>query len=133
MNEVGRSTQIALAVGVVQRLAPGRRLAVIDVGTGSGLGLHFDRYHVDLCAGRRFGPSDSPVQLTCRVRGAPPLPPGAPDVAMRIGIDAAPIDLDDDGFAVLSIVASIGGTQTERVLATAHPSGTQMTWLDDDR
>ena len=29
----------------------------------------------------------------------------------------------------LSIVASIGGAVTERVLATAHPSGTRMTWL----
>ena len=251
MNEVGRSTQIALAVGVVQRMAPARRLALIDVGTGSGLGLHFDRYHVDLGAGRQFGPPESPVQLTSTVRGDPPLPPGTPEVARRIGIDAAPIDLDDlesrawlaacippttdsqrrldgaievarraavpiieaDGpealsaaiagvpddllvvvtdsytavfvddagrramrtavtdagrdvvwialdplvplgttadrcvqdipvdrqlvelnrtggvFAVLSFVASIGGTRTERVLATAHPSGTQMTWL----
>ena len=254
MNEVGRCTQIALAAGVVQRLAPGRRLAVVDVGTGSGLGLHFDRYHVDLGAGRRFGPPDSPVQLACTVRGDPRLPEEAPEIAMRIGIDAAPIHLDDgasrawlaactpptadaqrrlegaiavtrraavpiteaDGpealvaaiagvpddllvvvtdsytavfiddtgrramraavteagrdvawialdplvplgttadrcvqdlrvdpqliernrtggvFAVLSIVASIGGARTERVLATAHPSGTRMTWLDDE-
>ena len=36
MNEVGRCSQIALAVGVVQRAAPGRRLAVIDVGRGRG-------------------------------------------------------------------------------------------------
>ena len=65
------------------------------MGTGSGLGLHFDRYHVDLGAGRQFGPPESPVQLTSTVRGDPPLPPGTPEVAMRIGIDAAPIDLDD--------------------------------------
>jgi hypothetical protein len=253
MNEVGRCTQIALAMGVVQRLAPGRRLALIDVGTGSGLGLHLDRYHLDLGTGRRFGPDDSPVQLTCTVVGDPPLPPTSPDLAMRIGIDAAPINLDDaesrawlaactpptidaqrrlagaiavtraaampiiqaDGpealaatigsvpedllvlvtdsytavflddagrqamraaildpgrdaawisldplvplgttanrcvqdlpvdpelvelnraggvFALLSLVGSIGGTRIERVLATAHPSGTRMTWLDD--
>ncbi len=94
MNEVGRCAQIAVAVGVVQRMAPGRRLAFVDVGTGSGLGLHFDRYHVDL-GGRTFGPPDSPVQLTCAVAGRPPLPPAAPDVARRIGIDVAPIDLAD--------------------------------------
>jgi hypothetical protein len=29
----------------------------------------------------------------------------------------------------VGVVASIGETRTERVLATAHPSGTQMTWL----
>jgi hypothetical protein len=95
MNEVGRCAQVALAVGVLQRAAPGRPMAFIDIGTGSGLGLHFDRYHVDLGGGRTFGPRDSPVQLRCSVDGSPPLPPRPPDVAMRIGIDAAPIDLDD--------------------------------------
>ena len=94
MNEVGRCVQTSLAVGVVQRLAPGRPLAIIDVGTGSGIGLHFDRYHVDIGGGLSFGPADSPVRLACAVRGNPPLP-GVVDVALRIGIDAAPIDLDD--------------------------------------
>jgi hypothetical protein len=32
-------------------------------------------------------------------------------------------------FALLSIVGSIDGRRIERVLATAHPSGTRMTWL----
>ena len=95
MNEVGRGTQIALAVGVVQRLAPERSLALIDVGTGSGLGLHFDQYRVDLSDGRSFGPPDSSVRLGCTVDGEPPLPPGPPPIAARIGIDAAPIDLGD--------------------------------------
>lgn len=95
MNEVGRCVQTALAVGVVARLAAGRPLAVIDVGTGSGIGLHFDRYRVDLDSGLTFGPADSTVRLTCEVRGDPPLPEII-EVAWRIGIDAAPIDLDDD-------------------------------------
>jgi len=95
MNEVGRCTQTALALGVVQRLAPGRRLALIDVGTGSGLGLGLDRYHVDLGGDRSFGPPDSPVQLTCAVDGTPPLPPGRPPIDWRLGIDIAPIDLAD--------------------------------------
>jgi hypothetical protein len=95
MNEVGRCTQIALAVGVVQRLSGCRPLALIDVGTGSGLGLHFDRYHVDLGDGRTFGPADSSVRLSCAVVGAPPVPPAPPAVAVRIGIDASPIDLND--------------------------------------
>jgi hypothetical protein len=252
MNEVGRCTQIALAVGVVQRLSP-RPLALIDVGTGSGLGLHVDRYRVDLGEGRRFGPARSPVHLRCAVDGDPRLPPRPPRVAVRIGIDAAPIDLadadacawlaactpptrdaqarlteaitvtraagtaivagdavdvlpgiiesvpddvlvivtdsytavflDDAGrralgravtatgrdavwisldplvplgttadrsaqdlpvpadlvernraggvFALLSMMGTIGGTPVRRILATAHPSGTRMTWLDD--
>lgn len=103
MNEVGRCVQTALALGVVAQWAPGRRMALIDVGTGAGLGLHLDRYHVDLGRGRTFGPPDSPVQLTCAVVGDPPLPPGAPEIAERIGIDAAPIDLGDaDSVAWLS-------------------------------
>ena len=95
MNEVGRCTQTALALGVIQRMAPGRGLALIDVGTGSGLGLGLDRYHIDLGGGRSFGPPDSPVRLTCAVEGTPPLPPGPPEIDWRLGIDAAPIDLDD--------------------------------------
>ena len=77
MNEVGRCTQTALALGAVQRLAPGRRLALIDVGTGSGLGLGLDRYHIDLGGGRSFGPPDSPVRLTCAVDGDTPAAAGS--------------------------------------------------------
>ncbi len=95
MNEVGRCTQTALALGVVQRLAPDRRLGLIDVGTGSGIGLCLDRYHVDLGAGRSFGPTDSAVRLRTEIDGTPPLPPAPPTVAARLGIDVAPIDLDD--------------------------------------
>jgi len=95
MNEVGRCVQTALALGVVQTLAPGRPLSIVDVGTGSGLGLLLDRYRVDLGAAGRFGPEDSSVHLTCSVEGRPPLPPAPPEIHQRLGIDAAPIDLDD--------------------------------------
>jgi hypothetical protein len=95
MNEVGRCAQTALALGVVQRSAPGRPLSIVDLGTGSGLGLHLDRYCVDLGPAGAFGPPDSPVVLTCAVDGRPSLPPGAPDIAQRVGIDATPVDLGD--------------------------------------
>jgi hypothetical protein len=158
MNEVGRCTQTALALGVVQRLAPGRRLGLVDVGTGSGIGLCLDRYHVDLGDGRSFGPPDSPVRLRAAVDGTPSLPPEPPTVAARLGIDVAPIDLDDPTvplgtradrcvhdlpvdpdlvarnhaggvFAILSLRGTIGGRKLDRILATAHPSGTRMRWL----
>lgn len=96
MNEVGRCAQTALALGVVQDAAPGRPLALVDVGTGSGLGLHLDRYHVDLGSAGSFGPPDSPVRLRCAVTGAPPLPERPPEIVARVGIEAAPIDLDDE-------------------------------------
>ncbi len=95
MNEVGRSVQSVLALGVVQASAPGRPIALVDVGAGSGLGLHLDRYHVDLGGGRRFGPASSAVRLVCAVDGDVPVPPGPPDIVERVGIDVAPIDLDD--------------------------------------
>jgi hypothetical protein len=95
MNEVGRCAQTALALGVVQTLAPGRPISLVDVGTGSGLGLHLDRYRVDLGSAGRFGPEDAPVRLTCSVDGRPPLPPAPAEIHQRLGIDAAPIDLED--------------------------------------
>ena len=94
MNEVGRCAQTALALGVVQMLAPGRPLSIVDVGTGSGLGLHLDRYHVDLGPAGSV-PADCAGLLTCTVRGRPPLPAGAPEIVQRVGIDADPVDLDD--------------------------------------
>jgi len=34
-------------------------------------------------------------------------------------------------FAVLSLRGTVGGDRIERILATAHPSGTRMWWLAD--
>ena len=119
MNEVGRCTQTALALGVVQRLAPGRRLGLIDVGTGSGIGLCLDRYHVDLGAGRSFGPADSPVRLRAELDGTPPLPPGRPDVAVRLGIDVAPIDLDDAAARAWLAACTPPTSDAEQRLAAA--------------
>ncbi|MGH9270213.1 MAG: DUF2332 family protein [Ilumatobacteraceae bacterium] len=97
MNEVGRCVQTALALGVVQDAAPGHPVALVDVGTGSGLGLHLDRYHVDLGPAGSFGPAESAVRLRCAVEGAPPVPPQPPQIIARVGIEAAPMDLDDEG------------------------------------
>lgn len=97
MNEVARTTQVALALGVVHDLRPDRPVALVDVGTGAGFGLYPDRYSYALGDGRRFGASTSPVELACDMGGA--LRPGLldlPVIAQRIGIDVNPVDLDDD-------------------------------------
>lgn len=96
MNEVARCTQVALALASLHARCPGREVALVDVGTGSGLGLFPDRYRYDLGDGAPMGDAASAVQIRCELQGAsrPPdrqLPP----VGVRIGIDAAPIDLDD--------------------------------------
>ena len=61
-----------------------------------------------------------------------PLGTTADRCVQDIPVDRQLVELNRTGgvFAVLSFVASIGGTRTERVLATAHPSGTQMTWRE---
>ena len=96
MNEVARCTQVALALGVLARRQPGRELALVDMGTGSGLGLYLDRYRYTMSDGRRWGPADSPVHIDCELHGPlrPRLPP-APAIRHRVGIDLNPLDLDD--------------------------------------
>jgi hypothetical protein len=96
MNEVARTTQVALALGVVHSMWPERPVALVDVGTGAGFGLYPDLYGYMFSDRRRFGDSASPVQLTCDIRGAlhPRLAP-LPVIETRTGIDVNPIDLDD--------------------------------------
>jgi hypothetical protein len=96
MNEVARCAQVALALGVLQRMHPGRALALVDVGTGSGLGLYLDRYRYALSDGRQWGASDSSVDVDCELRGSlRPILPATEKIDHRIGIDLNPLDLDD--------------------------------------
>jgi len=96
MNEVARCTQVALALGVLARSQPERELALVNMGTGSGLGLYLDRYRFTMSDGRGWGPADSLVHIDCEIQGPlrPRLPP-APAIRHRVGIDLNPLDLDD--------------------------------------
>lgn len=97
MNEVARCTQITLALGVLSSLQPGRDLAIVDVGTGSGLGMYPDRYRYELSDGRQFGDPRSSVAIHCLIDGdLPPHLPVALRITTRTGIDANPIALDHD-------------------------------------
>jgi hypothetical protein len=95
MNEVARCTQIAL--GITWAARPGEPVALADVGTGAGFGLHLDRYRYR--AGPRwFGPPDAALALACEVRGPHPVPAaGLPPIAERAGIDINPVDVRDPG------------------------------------
>jgi len=100
MNEVARCTQVALAIGVLQRRVPGRELALLDVGTGCGLGLFPDRYAYSLddpaAHVAAFGDPTSAVRIACQLDGElRPEPPGELSIAVRRGLDADPIALDD--------------------------------------
>ena len=94
MNEVARCIQIALGVAATAP-APGEPVALVDLGTGAGFGLHLDRYRYQ-AGPRRFGATAAALTLSCEVRG-PHLPPQAalPAIADRIGIDVSPVDVRD--------------------------------------
>lgn len=102
MNEVARCAPVALALAELERETPGRRVGLVDVGTGAGLGLFPDRYGYRFGDGTTLGDPASPVQIRCDVSGdllpLDPSPPGRrlPTITKRIGIDLQPVDLADE-------------------------------------
>jgi hypothetical protein len=99
MNEVGRCLDVLPVLAAVSA-GDLRPIALVDLGTGAGLGLHLDRYayRYRLADGDELvaGDEASPVRLSCQVRsGRPPVPPGAPVLAHRVGVDTEPLCLSD--------------------------------------
>jgi hypothetical protein len=96
MNEVARCVQVTLALGLISRRHPDRELALVDMGTGSGLALSLDQYRYALSDGTEWGPVASPVRIECQLHGdRRPTQPAVPPIGHRIGIDLNPLDLDD--------------------------------------
>jgi hypothetical protein len=94
MNEVARCTQIALGVAAMAGTGADP-VALADLGTGAGLGLHLDRYRYQV--GPRVSGADAgALSLSCEARGAlQPPQVMLPVIAERAGIDLHPIDLED--------------------------------------
>jgi hypothetical protein len=93
MNEVARCTQIAAGIAAV--VPDHNPVALVDLGTGAGLGLRLDRYQYDI-GGRLSGPPDAGVRLSCALRGLRQPPPAqVPPIAARAGIEVSPVDLSD--------------------------------------
>src|SRR5215469_7111695 len=92
MNEVARSTQVALGLAAINADGP---IALIDLGTGAGLGLQLDQYRYEI-DGQGTGPPSAGLTLTCETRGdhKPPRPE-LPPIATRAGIELNPVDLAD--------------------------------------
>jgi hypothetical protein len=102
MSEVARCAGLVLAIDPAT-VADGRDVTFVDVGTGAGLALHFDRY-----AYRYAGPDaqvrsigdtgPDAVTIDTAVQGevVPPVPEHMPHIVQRIGIDVEPLDLADD-------------------------------------
>jgi hypothetical protein len=72
MNEVARCTQIVLGTGAVCG-GSADPVALVDLGTGAGLGLQLDRYRY-LVGTATYGPAAAGLSLACDVRG--PVIPG---------------------------------------------------------
>jgi len=96
-NEVGRCSALLPVFTLVSHLVGGRPLALVEVGASAGLNLLFDRYAYDYGSEYRVGDVGAAVQLTCQLRGTsvPPLPRTMPQIASRVGIDLAPVDVQD--------------------------------------
>ena len=93
MNEVARCAQIA--TGMAATAADQTPVAVVDLGTGAGLGLRLDHYQYDI-GGRLAGPAGAEVRLRCALRGDRRPPPAVvPPIAARAGIELNPVDLAD--------------------------------------
>ncbi len=124
MNEVARCAQIA-AGAAATTAGP---VALVDLGTGAGLGLHLDRYRYQL-GDRLTGPADAPVTLHCELRGSRAGPAhGVPSIAVRVGIELHPVDLADPAeVAWLRAcappeAAALTRLTTATAVARAHPA-----------
>ena len=117
-NEVGRCAALLPAFGIVARRAARPTAAFVEVGASAGLNLLWDRFAYDYGDGVRWGDADSPVRLSCEVRGAslPPMPAAMPRVTRRVGIDLSPVDVGDP-VAVAWLRALIWPEHRHRVAA----------------
>ena len=96
-NEVGRCAYLYPAFALVAALS-GRPLVIIELGASAGLNLMWDQYRYDYAGDTSCGRRDATVVIrsTFRGRHRPSLPPRAPLVVDRVGVDLEPIDVRDD-------------------------------------
>lgn len=75
---------------------PGAPLHLIEVGASAGIHLRFDKFGYRL-GDQRFGPADSPVQISSVWHGRGPVPDldAIPAVSTTTGIDLNPLDATD--------------------------------------
>jgi hypothetical protein len=103
-NEVNRAVYVAVGLVAATADRPDRPVALVELGASAGLLLGVDRFAVELSSpGSRvhLGDAASPVRCAgvdragvgvhLAQRGL-----GLPAVVGRVGLDVAPVDLDDD-------------------------------------
>jgi hypothetical protein len=138
-NEPGRAALLAVGLAVAADLV-GEPIGLLDVGCSAGLNLLIDRYRFEYGPMGSLGPIDSPVTITCELRGPAPVPARLPAIAARLGVDRAPVDIAraDDARWLLACVwpdtGRLARTAAAVELARRHPpkmmSGDMVTDLD---
>jgi hypothetical protein len=133
-NEVGRSATLGPALTTVAARL-GEPLAHLDVGCSAGLNLLCDRYLLDYGPAGTTGPGDAPVRIACKVAGGtPPIAPLLPPIVARVGLDRAPVDVNDDDQArwQLACVWPDTGRLPRTRLALEEARRTPLTLLRGD-
>jgi len=96
-NEIGRCAVLWPALAALAAWHRRREIALLDFGCSAGLNLGVDRYGYDYGVVALGGHSPAGPRIACRWIGGAPLPPptAMPRIVQRLGIDPAPVDLDD--------------------------------------
>jgi hypothetical protein len=138
-NEPGRAALLAVGLAAAADLV-GEPIGLLDAGCSAGLNLLIDRYRFEYGPMGGLGPTDSPVTITCELRGAAPVRTRLPTIAARLGVDRSPVDLaqtDDAGWLLACVWPDTGRlarTAAAIELARRHPpkviSGDMVTDLD---
>ena len=125
-NEPGRAALLAIGLAAAADSA-GEPVGLLDAGCSAGLNLLIDRYRFDYGRAGSVGPADSPVTISCELRGTAPVPSRLPAIAARLGIDRSPVDVTqaDDARWLLACVwpdtGRLARTAAAIELARQHP------------
>ncbi|MBA5847926.1 DUF2332 family protein [Gordonia amicalis] len=93
-DHTGRYAVLYPAIAEAARRCAAERVGLIDVGRPAGLNLNVDRVGIFYGDNQTLGDVSSPVQLECLVVGDRRIPSvPIPDVAARIVLDRAPLDM----------------------------------------
>jgi hypothetical protein len=95
-NEVNRVVYVAALLAAAARDVPSAPVALVELGCSAGLLLGIDRYRIAVGA-TVLGDPASPVRCagTLLDGSAPPASAALPPIVERVGLDLAPVALDD--------------------------------------
>jgi len=125
-NEPGRAALLAVGLAAATDLI-GEPIGLLDAGCSAGLNLLVDRYRFGYGPMGSLGPADSPVAITCELRGTAPVPARFPAIAARRASTAhrsiSPRPMTFGGCSRVS--GPTPGAWTERPRPWSWPAGTR--------